>query len=516
MRKIATIILAFAVINIASAQGALDALRFSQLRYEGTARTMAMGNAFTSLGGDSYAMSINPASSAIYKYSEFTVTPSLNGTTFKTNYLDNTEKESWTRFGISNAGMVFSFNTGHNLSALKSINFGVAINKLNNYSSRSYSSGINSKSSWLASLADGLSGIYNGDLDITDNWNPFNQFRPNSSGGGATWREILAWNSNLLDPLPDSDYDYIGATENIVGSSIVFGGPINQEFYRERKGGISEVVLNMGANISDMFFFGANIGVQSLEYTDYQKYSESAQNPFDFDSKFSSFSHTFRQTSSGVGLNLKAGVIVVPIAGLRLGASISTPTWLFMQDTWDEGIDAHYSDGYTSNILSPIGEYNYRVNSPFRWNLGASYVFGKIALLSIDYEGTDYSSMSMLSDGGDKREFKNENNEIANNFQYAGIIRAGAEVRPTSGLALRAGYTSYGNPEKDYGNNTNYLSGGVGFSGSSGMFLDLAFQKRVSNSESFYLYNDYTNNKAPKGTLDMSGWKLLVTWGIRF
>ena len=189
MRKIVTIILAFAVINIASAQGALDALRFSQLRYEGTARTMAMGNAFTSLGGDSYAMSINPASSAIYKYSEFTVTPSLNGTTFKTNYLDNTEKESWTRFGISNAGMVFSFNTGHNLSALKSINFGVAINKLNNYSSRSYSSGINSKSSWLASLADGLSGIYNGDLDITDNWNPFNQFRPNSSGGGATWRE---------------------------------------------------------------------------------------------------------------------------------------------------------------------------------------------------------------------------------------------------------------------------------------------------------------------------------------
>lgn len=510
MRKFTIIILALIVASSATAQGALDALKFSQLRYEGSARTMAMGNAFTSLGGDSYAMSINPASSAIYKYSEFTVTPSLMGSNIKSQYLGNSESESWTRFGISNAGLVSSFKIGNNLSALKTLTFGVAINRLNNYSSRSYSSGLNSNSSWLGSLAEGLSGVYNGDLDVTDSWNPFFDFP------GASWKEILAWNSNLIDPLPDSDYDYIGATENIVGGKITFAAPINQEFYREQKGNISEVVLNMGANISNMLFLGANIGVQSLEYSDYQEYSESAQNSAFFDSKFSRFSHIFRQTSTGVGLNLKAGFIVIPVTGLRLGGSISTPTWLFMKDSWDEGIDARYSDGYSSNILSPVGEYDYRINSPLRWNLGASYVFGKLGLISIDYEGVDYSKIKMLSDGGDKRVFKDANSDIASNFKSVGVLRVGAEVRPTPKVALRAGYSSYGNPEKNYGYNVDYISGGVGFLGSSGMFIDMAFQKRVSNNESFSLYSDYTNSTAPIGELDISGWKLLVTLGFRF
>lgn len=510
MKKVTIFILALVMTGTASAQGALDALRFSQLRYEGSARTMAMGNAFTSLGGDSYAMSINPASSAIYKYSEFTITPSLIGTNIKSQYLGNNENENWTRFGISNAGLITSFNVGTGISPLKTITFGVAVNKLNNYSSRSYSSGVNSKNSWLGSLADGLGGVYNGDLDVTDSWNPFYDFL------GASWKEILGWNSNLLDPLPDSDYDYIGATENVVEDQIIFAGPINQEFYREQKGNVSEVVLNMGANISDMFFMGVNLGIQSLEYSDFQKYSESAQNPALFDSKFSTFSHTFRQTSTGVGINLKAGFIVIPVTGLRLGASISTPTWLFMKDSWDEGIDARYSDGYSSNILSPLGEYDYRINSPFRWNLGASYVIGKIGLISVDYEGTDYSTIKMLSDGGDKRVFQDANSEIARDFRYASVLRAGAEVRPTAKLALRAGYARYDNPEKNYGYDIDYLSGGIGFSGSSGMFLDVAFQKRLSNKEGFSLYNDYTNNEAPIGSLDISGWKFLLTWGFRF
>ena len=48
----------------ANAQTMYDALRFSENNYEGTARTIAMGNAFTALGGDPGAVTINPAGSA--------------------------------------------------------------------------------------------------------------------------------------------------------------------------------------------------------------------------------------------------------------------------------------------------------------------------------------------------------------------------------------------------------------------------------------------------------------------
>ena len=59
------------------AQTAYDALLFSENNYEGTARTMAMGNAFTALGGDLGSVGINPAGSAVAGYSQITLTPSL-------------------------------------------------------------------------------------------------------------------------------------------------------------------------------------------------------------------------------------------------------------------------------------------------------------------------------------------------------------------------------------------------------------------------------------------------------
>lgn len=496
--------------NIIVAQGALDALNYSLVRYEGTARTMAMGNAFTSLGGDTYAISINPAASGIYRYSEFALTPGLSSEKNNNLYIGNRETERWTKFGISNLGFVGHIPVSDRPYGFKSINFGIAVNKLNNFSSRSVTSGTNAGSSWLGSLAESLGGVYNGNLDITDDWDPFYDFR------GAPWKAVLAWNSNLLDPLPDSDEDYIGATENITGMQIVMGGPVNQEFYREKTGNLSEVVFNASANISDRFFVGANVGIQTLSFNDYQRYSESAVNTADFDSKFESFSYAYRLNSNGAGINLKLGFIALPFNGFRIGASIATPTWMFVTDEWEEKINASYSDGYKSNVMSPYGQYSYRINSPMRFNIGASYVIGNFGLVSVDYEGVDYSSVTLMTDSGDSYEFREDNNYIKNNFLYTGTLRAGAEVRPVESFAIRGGYTRYDNPEKSFGSDLQYISAGIGFRSGKGTFIDFAFQKRLDTSETFKLYEDYTNHTAPVATQDMSGWKVLVTMGFRF
>ena len=74
-----TILLSLAALG-ASAQNAYDALNFSENDYEGSARTVAMGNAFTALGGDLGSISINPAGSAVAKYSQFSLTPALTFT----------------------------------------------------------------------------------------------------------------------------------------------------------------------------------------------------------------------------------------------------------------------------------------------------------------------------------------------------------------------------------------------------------------------------------------------------
>jgi len=78
MKKIALVsLLAFAAAG-AGAQTIGDALQFSEYNYYGTARTIAMGNAFTALGGDLGSIGINPAGSAVARYSQFTITPNVS------------------------------------------------------------------------------------------------------------------------------------------------------------------------------------------------------------------------------------------------------------------------------------------------------------------------------------------------------------------------------------------------------------------------------------------------------
>ena len=66
----AAIISALATATAGHAQTAADAYSYSSIDYYGTARSIAMGNAFTALGGDIGGISINPAGSGVYRYSE--------------------------------------------------------------------------------------------------------------------------------------------------------------------------------------------------------------------------------------------------------------------------------------------------------------------------------------------------------------------------------------------------------------------------------------------------------------
>lgn len=523
MKKTIIILTSILLTSAISAQNRFDALKYSQQFYEGSARSIAMGNAFTSLGGDLGVLSINPASSAVYKYSEFQITPSTLLSNNESLYLGNKATETFSKSGISSIGYVSSFNTSKRNNNLSNFNLSIAINKLNNFNNRFSARGRTAGSSWLSDVANSISstkshnGIQSAELDIQNESDTYPYF-----SSGASWRAVLAWNSNLLDLLPGADQDYIAATENFSGNNIVIGGDLDQDFFRETTGGISEFIINMGGNISDKFYFGASLGIQSLQYSDHQTYSETATNSLLFETGFKSFTHTFRQNTSGAGVNAKIGAIFVPIKGLRLGASISTPTFMALSDEWDEGITSNFRDGYTQSLLSPVGNYDYTVTTPMRFNLGVSFVLGNWGAISGDYEGVDYSSIKMGETESNGNDFDTENSKISGEFGLANNLRFGIEIRPIASFALRAGYSFYQNPEKNMGFDANYISIGAGLRSKKGMFADLGIQQRITQSESFSLYNDITNYQevvvmqAPVGTSDYSGLKVLLTIGFRF
>lgn len=492
-----------------------DAYKLSQENYEGTARSVAMGNAFTALGGDIGAITINPASSGVFRYSELTFTPSITTATSKTNYLGNSMSDNFTRLGISNFGYVGSFATGRKNNGLINWNIGIAINKQSNFTATTSASGITNKTSWLSSLANRTNGVDAVKMDLNDHNDPYYNL------GSGMWNSILGWNTSLLDTLPNTYDQYIGATENLRGNNIYVGGNLRQRFNTEIKGNITNTVFNFGGNISNKLFFGANIGIKSIWYRMTENYSESSENPNDFRTGFVKFNHRYTQRTSGTGFDLKAGIIYLPFQWLRLGATISTPTWMYLTDKWEESTSSAFADGYSQYLTSPLGTFDYRLNTPLRASVGAAFAYPGIGALSLDYEVVDYSTSKLNDRDGDNFSFDKDNDAIKSCFGKADIFRAGLEITPVKNTALRLGYQYYSNPMasayKALDSEKHIGSVGFGFMSDNGMFLDVAYQQLLKKDRStFTLYDTVGSQIAPVGTNKTGWWKLLVTVGFRF
>ena len=496
----------------AFAQNAYDALRFSEQYTEGTARSVAMGNAFAALGGDMGGITINPASSAIYRYSEFQITPTVTGISSTTDYLGSNAFENNAKAGIASIGYVGSYSTGRQNAGLVSWSFGFMLTKQNSFNSSMTAGGNTDATSWIASLAANTNGIYAPDMDMNDNNNPF-------YNSNASWNSILGWNTSLLDTLPGTTDQYIAATENLNGYDISVGGDLRQIFYSKSKGNVTEAVINLGGNFANKLFLGVNIGIQSIMYSYEEMYAEEAVNPNFFQTGFEHFSTSYRYRATGSGINLKAGVIYLPVDWLRLGASISTPTWVFLNEEWENGMSAEFNDGYSQELMSPLGTYSYRLNTPFRWNIGAAFKFGTTGVLSIDYENTNYSKAKLLDTG--YFGYADENKEIRNLLASQSIVRVGGELNATPAFAVRAGYQYYSTPYAgDSPDDAKHIGAlGAGYSipwGASNFFIDLAYQQLLNRTnEQFSLYSD-TDIAAPTGTNRTGKWRVLLSLGFRF
>lgn len=497
------LLIALAVPFTLSGQNAWDAFRYSRTDYHGTARSMALGNAMTALGGDFGSITLNPATSAIYPYSELSITPLLTNQFSDVQYFGHLTGDRYTRAGLSSVGYVGSWKT----SGPVSLSFAAGYNRVQDFTLRTSVRRNDAESSWLTPVATMTDGIQYTDLESTDDYNPFYD-------SNASWRSILAWNAYLLDPLPGTDNQYIAATENLNGEEISVGGLLNQRFTKESRGSMGEYLLNMGANINNRVFVGYSLNFRNVYYRTYEKFSETSQDPSLFDTHFSSFSHTYDQTTTGIGFNMKLGVIAIPVNNLRLGLSITSPTWTSLTDKWQEQMTASFLEGNES-VTSPVGSFSYTVRTPWRFNAGIAYTFGKFGLVSIDYEGVDYRTMKM-GKRYDKWEFEQDNEAIrygsnAFNFLYAHNLRAGAEIRLSS-FVLRGGYSYYGAPERSY-QPMHVASGGLGLRANR-CFADLGVSYMLKETEGFSLY-DTGDSKTP-GLNTLWRLKIALTFGVRF
>jgi len=465
--KRTSLILAAAIFTFtgALAQNVDDALRYSQIFYNGTARFMSMSGAFTALGGDLSSLSQNPAGIGVFRSSEISLTPQLfhsktsasfNGTT--DDYLYN--------FNLGQAGIVTNMINGTGTSGLISLNIGYSFNKTNNLNSSTRIQGRSTESSMADYWADSGFGTSYTDLS------------------GAAGIAYDAW---IIDTITGSGAKRYGTVFSNYGDNAVsdYGQSLRRLITNE--GYTGEHAFSIGGNYSNKVYFGATLGISRIRYTGHYEHLEKAD--YYLDSGFGDFTYVEHFENTGTGISLKIGTIIKPTEEIRIGLAFHSPTLYRINERFYDNITSNFTDGDQYEYYNEELKYNYALTTPFRALAGVAYQFKKLGLLSVDYEFVDYSTIR-FSETGDNYDYSEKNLEIKNTLKPVSNIRLGGELRLNK-MYFRGGYGYYGKVFRSGELNDDKfhrsISLGAGFR-EQNLNIDFGFTN-LRNDQDYILYN---------------------------
>lgn len=490
MKKIIFVLSVCLLIAItAQSQNDLDAFRYSNTRVIGTARYMAMGGAFGSLGADFSTLSTNPAGLGLYKKSEVMFTPGFYTGQTESDYKGNQTYDSKNNFNLGNFGFVFANTSVKENSPLKNFQFAIGVNRINNFNNRMLMEGFNNESSIINTYVDRANGINY--FDISDDGNGDYAFDLNP-----------AWNTYMIDTIPGFSNQYYGPI------------PLGEGIYQRKEitswGSMNEFVMSLGANLGDRVYVGGTFAFPYIRYYEDAYYTEKDQsntlNDFDELQIYQSLN------THGSGFNMKFGMIVRATDYFRIGAAVHSPTWYNnMTDSWSSRFFTRFDNNDSYTQQTPVGNYDYKLETPWRAIGSASFVLWNKALISAEYEFIDYSQSKLRSR---YYNFYDENKNIQQKYTQSHNLRMGGEFRMDQ-FAFRAGFGYSSSPfDSDINNGEKfYYSGGLGYR-EKNFFLDLAYVRSSSNEDYYFYGSENVSFNPVKNHLVANN--ILLTLGFRY
>ncbi len=537
------------------AMSTADLFSLSQQQFNfGTARSMGMAGAFTSLGADMASMVVNPAGLGMYRRGEVALTPMVTIANASTPGTNSFESNSKSRFAMGNFGGVFNIYEGS--GKCLSISMGIGYTRLADFN---YNYSFSNAAAQRASIADAMSVMLEaGGIGVNSGGVIEQGGRTNWGIDPFFWPAVAAYKTNLVDMI-DYGVGYpaeIGANAMIeIGSSV------------RSRGSAGEFTWSMGANLNNKLYIGLSLGIQSI----YQKksvyygeaYSYGGGNGYDsgdmavdadgvmLNEVMQAMGMNQQVRLDGTGVNMKLGVIYRPTPALRLGVAFHTPTLYSIERRYEMAMSTvalgptsatdqtthEYTSDAVSEILEDDGPNTWEFASPSRLMVGASYTFGPFAVLSVDYERAWYNGirvkgMPFLPYGQTKSDFKQD---FKHYFKGSNNLRVGLEVRPVPSVAVRAGYGYVGSMLKEKGTilsqpateTVNYFTAGLGFTLGRSCYIDLAYCYAKNTSTEYMLFygNRYPDTvssepaeiyESERFTTDLKRHNIALTFGVRF
>jgi hypothetical protein len=424
--------------TLLSAQTFDDALRYSFLDPLGTARSVGAGGALGPLGADYSVINTNPAGLAWMRRSEFMITPGLIINTTESTLANGTGNLP---FSDAEAGFKLP-NIGY-VVASRGVNFALGLNRIADFNQQFFYRGSSRGS-------------------IVNRW----EEQANAFGIAEGTEAGIAFDAAAVY---DNNGFFISDFTNFSET------PVMKEQLVQRSGSLNEFSIAFAGNSQDKLLWGVALGIPFLNYQEEKEYAE--EDPNDEIDFFDNLTYRQNLSATGSGINLKVGVIYRMTQMIRLGASVHTPTYYQVDESFDNDLTYNFTDvegpkqGFQQ---SPLGEFNYNLRSPWRFNAGAGAVFAKNGFVTGEVEYINYGSNRFIFDGFSEDEAV-VNQEIEANLTDAVRLRLGAEYAQGA-LRLRAGLGTQQAPLVGDDTWYNSISAGLGLR-QDRYFLDFAYRR---------------------------------------
>lgn len=435
-----------ALASAAAAQNQYDALRFLGNDVNGTARFVGMGGAMSSLGADLSTIGTNPAGIGLYRSNDVALSFGFNANKSHSDFNGSVMDESRNRASFDQVGFVWSTKIG-NKTDLRFLNFAFNYHKRVNFN-RQFASkgGLNGNSlTWqMADMIDGAEDgngglFYQSEDDFYGSNGLLNADNPymDRKYVGTPYLGAMGARTGLVDVKGDED----GNITDIYGWNGIDG-----EYYSRETGSVNEYDFNVSFNVRDRFYFGATLGVYDIDYLRYSSYGENVQR---FDREYlANFTLNNTYKTEGTGIDLKVGTIIRPFeySPFRFGLAIHTPILYNMSDRYTSVLVTNLAlenstVSYTENLRDYLsgGQYvwDYRLITPWRFNVSVGTIVGGIMALDAEYEFENYSATKLQNAEGVEL---NGQSAIKETLKGVHSFRVGMETKVSSAFSVRAGY----------------------------------------------------------------------------
>lgn len=440
-------------------QNVIDAVRYSNLTTQGSARFESMAGSFGALGADISSNLINPAGYGRFSSSLMSVSVHYNSVNAKSKFEENNLETRKGNFSLPCIGLVYVKDNSLKNKGFLYSQFGLSYNRIDNFTAVKRYQG-----QLYKSLLDDFANQGNG-LDA-------NSLPP--------FTTMLAWNTYAIDPDGNGGY----------AANLALTDTTLQKRTITTKGGLGNFSFNYSFNYLNKLYFGANAGIQIVNYTDSYTHTE-INNP-NSTAAVDSFNYDYSLRTKGQGFNLKLGGIYLPNEFIRLGFAFHSKTYYNLTDSWTANMTTYRNDSVFTipDSYIPVGKYKYRLQTPGKWIASIGFVSKRIGAINADFEFVNYpgnklKSTKSFSYDPEPNNYSYQNDEIKNLLRPVVNIRLGGEIVIATNYFIRLGFAHYPQPyKKAYSGSyqaTSVYSAGLGIRIKKRFNFDLTYKLQNNN-----------------------------------